>query len=268
MRLAEAPGGLGESTVGDTRAALAYIRGALKLQEGLAADFPNNLAYRHALVAGYSKLGLIYSAMGEREEQLEQHRKALAAARTLAAAEPQHSVYRRELAVAHRNVGAALGAAAPAETTQHFQEALDIFTDIGAADPKHSDLPRQWALTHLAKSRFEVEMDKPAAAMASAREGIRIVEKVVAASAGDAAAQNTLALLFTQLGASHEKAAMNNPREWANAKDAYSKGLTIYEKLEADGKLSAADANKRDKLAREIANCDAALEAQANATSR
>ena len=46
---------------------------------------------------------------------------------------------------------------------------------------------------------------------------------------------------------------------WREARDSYQKGLDIYQDMKSKGTLGAADANKPDELAKEIAKCDAAL---------
>jgi tetratricopeptide (TPR) repeat protein len=313
LAIAKAYGSPGGPNLGDTRSALSYTRSALKLQQELTIESPENIAYKQGLAATHNALSLIYSAMGEREEELEQKRKAVEVARTIVAAEPDNPFYRRELAVqlgntgsafvalkdsaraleyfrealalydglvasdpndiavrrqwavAHRNIGVAAGAADPAEATQYFDKAIAILAQIAAKDPKNTDFRRQWAFTYLAKSRLQLEINELAAAVASAREGIRIGEELAASSPADAAVQNTLALLFTQLGASHRKAATNDPQSWREAKTAYSEALAIYERLKASGKLSGADAGKPEELGGEIATCDAAMNQHASA---
>ena len=312
LGIGKAYGSPAQPNLGDTRSALAYIRGGLKLQRELAAERPTNPSYQQGLVAAYNALSLIYSAMGEKEEELEQTRNAVAAARALVAAQPDDPFARRELAVqlgnlgvlfngmkdtaralehfrealaiydglvaadpndvgvrrqwavAHRNVGVTIGDSDSAEAMQHFQKAIDILTEIVAKDPRNTDFSRQLAFTHLAKCRFQIEINDPGAAVASAQAGVKIGEELAAGTPGDVAVQRTLALLYTQLGHAHAKwAATPNESQraahWQNAKDAYRKALTLYERLRADGKLSGADAKKPDELAGEIAKCDGAL---------
>ena len=85
-----------------------------------------------------------------------------------------------------------------------------------------------------------------------------------ASSPENVTAQNTLAVLFTQLGAAHAKCAVApNEREavrhWQNARQAYGRAREIYATLKANSRLSRADASKPDDLARELATCEANL---------
>ena len=214
LTIAKAYGSPRGANRGDTRTALGYMRGALKMHGALAADFPAKLEYQQRLAATHHALGLIYAAMEERDEQLEQNRKAVAVARRLVSAEPENPSYRCELAVQLGNTGSTLA--------------------------QLSDKPR--ALEHF-------------------REALGICEAVVASSPADAAAQKTLASLFTQLGAAHAAGAAktNAEAEWRAAKEAYASALSVYERLRADGELSASDASKPEELAGAIAKCDAAL---------
>jgi eukaryotic-like serine/threonine-protein kinase len=321
LGIARAYGSPSGPNLGDTRSALAYMRAALKLQEELAREKPDNIGYQQGLVATYNALGLVYSAMGERDGELEQSRKAVEVARKVVASQPDSPFSRRELAVqlgntgsalmamkdaagalehfrealaiydalvaadpndvsvrrqwavAHRNVAVAIGASNPAEASQHLGKAIAILAEVVAKDPKNTDFRRQLAFTYLARSRFEIEINDPAAAVATAQEGTRIAEDLAAASSGDVAVQRTLALLFTQLGHSHAKWASrpDDPEastHWHHARGAYGRALSVYEQLKAQGKLSAADAKKPEELAGEIAKCDSALVAQANSTRR
>jgi hypothetical protein len=101
-------------------------------------------------------------------------------------------------------------------------------------------------------------------AVDSALQGIKIDEALVAASPANATARNTLAQLYSQLGASHAALAMKagaskQTEHWQAARDAYQKSLGIYQDMKGKGTLSGADAGKPDEVAREVARCDAAL---------
>ena len=256
--------GLLYSAMGETQQQLEHNRKAVAVTRSLVSSQPDDLFYRRELAVQLGNIGSVLVQLKEKPQALEHFREALSIYEGIVAADPNDISVRRQWAVAHRNVGVAVAASDPAEALQHFSKAMEILAEIVAKDPKNTDFRRQWAFTYLAKSRFQVEIDDPVAAVASALEGIRIDEELVAASPGDVAAQNTLALLFTQLGASYAKwgsqpDAPNRVEAWTKAKEAYQKALAMYERLKANRKLSGADANKLDKLAREIAKCDMAL---------
>ena len=131
--LAKAPGSSGGAQLGDTRTAMAYLRGALKLQEGLVADFPNNIGYQQKLAATYHALALVYSAIGEHEEQLELNRKGLAVTRTLVAAQPDSALHQRELAVQLETIASVFVQLKDvSQALSHFREALSLYERLKA----------------------------------------------------------------------------------------------------------------------------------------
>ena len=257
--------GLVYSAIGEREEQLDQYRKAAEIARSVAAEQPDSPFYQREVAVQLGNVGSVLNQMKDRAQARQYFGEALAIYEALIAADPNDVGVRRQWAVAHRNLAVVLDAGERAEAEQHFAKAIEILVDIVTRDPKNTDFRRQWAFTHLAKSRFELEVDDPAAAVASAREGIRIGEELAASSPADAAVQNTLGLLFMQLGASHRKAATNDPRSWAAAKTAYSEALAIYERLKTSGKLSGADAGKPEELGREIANCDAAMNQHATA---
>ncbi len=90
---------------------------------------------------------------------------------------------------------------------------------------------------------------------------MKIEEKLVTDSPTNANAQNTLALLYVQLGDSDQKQAATTQQKesWRAAKMAYEKGLALYQSMKTNGTLASADGAKLDQLAAEVSKCDAAL---------
>ena len=121
----------GGTNIGNTRSALAYARGALKMQQGLVADFSQNLDFQQGLIATYLVLGSVYSAMGERDEELEQYRKAIAIGEQLAGTAPADVAVQRTLASLYAQLGYshAKWAAAPNESQPlpQWQHAKDAY---------------------------------------------------------------------------------------------------------------------------------------------
>lgn len=140
-----------------------------------------------------------------------------------------------------------------------------MFAELVAQDPSNSDFRRQWAYTYLAASKFDLQSGDLNNAVKSAAEGTKIEEALVTASPTNATARNTLALLYTQLGASEAKLASEpqtsvagKNENWRAAKDAYQKSLAILNRMKPPGTLAPADA-KAAEVAKEIALCDRQL---------
>ena len=235
---------------------------AADISRRIAAADPGNRFFRTELAIQLGNIGSAKRDMKDAAGAAQYSAEALAIFEQLIADEPGDASMRRMWAVGHRNMGMALGAARREEGARHLARAREILAGIVAQNPTNFDFRRQWAFTHLATSRFENDANDPAAAVASAEEGIKIAEPLVADAPTEVSARNTLAMLYLQLGASHAKLAATAAApqgHWRGAKEAYGKSLAIYEDLKAQGKLSGADANKLDELRAEIAKCDAAL---------
>jgi non-specific serine/threonine protein kinase/serine/threonine-protein kinase len=258
--------GLIVSSTGDTRAQLDHYEKALAIDRRLVEAQPDNAFYRRELATQLGNTGSTMVFLKDKAGALEYFREALAIYDALVLADPKDLSTRRQWAVAHRNVGATIGATNPAEARASLEKAVQILQELVEKDPKNDDFRRQWAFTYLKKSQFDLEIENLDAAVASALEGIKIDDALVAASPGNVAAQNTLALLYRQLGASHAKWAVkaDAPKEmrserWRHAKEAYGKCLEIYQSMKAKGTLSGVDAKKPEEIAAEIAKCDEAI---------
>ena len=236
---------------------------AADINRRIAAADPGNRFFRTELAIQLGNIGSAKRDLKDPAAAAQYFAEALAIFDQLVADEPGDASMRRLWAVGHRNMGMALGPTRREEGARHLTQAREILAGIVAQSPTNFDFRRQWAFTHLATSRFENDANDPAAAIASAEEGIKIAEPLVADAPTEVSAKNTLAMLYLQLGASHAKLAsmIATPAEhWRSAKAAYRKSLAIYEDLRAQGKLSGGDAKKPDELAAEIAKCDAALQ--------
>ncbi len=260
--------GLIHQSNGETTAQLAASHKALEINRAMTAAAPENLYYQRELAVQLGNLGSALVQAKDKAGALPYFREALALFEKLAAADPNDFAIRRALAVGYRNVGMAVGVNDPAEALRHLRKATDILVDLVGRDAKNVDFRRQWAFTYLATSRFQAEADELPASVASAHEGIKIEEALVADAPGDASAQTTLALLYRQLGLAEAQwgAKASRPNEpasehWRNAREGFTKSLAVYEVLESTGKLTAADAGKPAELESEIAKCDAALRA-------
>ena len=254
------------NAMGERKEQLAEMLKAAEIDKALVAAEPGNTLYRRELAVQLGNVGSVMVQLKDKPGALPYFREALAIYDALVAADPNDASTRRQWAVANRNVGAALGATNREEALRSLQKAIDILADLVGKNPKNGDFRRQWAFSYLALSRVQVDLDDPAGAVASAVEGIKIDEALVADSPADVSAQNTLALLYTQLGAAHAKGAAkaDEPKEsqrehWRNAKEAYGKSLEIYQAMKTKGTLAGADAKKPDEIAAEIAKCDEAL---------
>jgi non-specific serine/threonine protein kinase/serine/threonine-protein kinase len=248
---------------GKQKEALDAYEKALDIDQHLVDEDTNNTMLRRELAVQAGNEGSMMFKLRDTSGALEKFRQALAIYESLVAADPSDVSIRRNAAVGYRNVGTALGASDRVEALNNFRKALQIFAELTAKDQNNADFCRQWAYTYLSLSRFQAQSSDLNGAIDSASQGIKIDEALVASSPTNASARNTLALLYSQLGASQAAlGAKGSKQRWGAAKDAYQKALDIYQDMKNKGTLSVADASKPDELAKEIAKSEAALEAQ------
>lgn len=258
--------GLLYSAIGDRKQQLEEYMKAVAFDRELVTADPANTLYRRELAVQLGNVGSTLVQLKDLGGALEYSRQALALYEALAEADPSDVSLRRNLAVGYRNVAVALGISENAIARENFRKAEEILAELVRKDSRNDDFRKQWAVVYLATSRFQSESGDAEGATASAVAGIQITEALVAASPKNAGAQNTLAQLYSQLGASHAKWALKVERStdlrtehWRQAKDAYTKSLNVYQAMKGKGILGEADANKPTELADEIAKCEDAL---------
>jgi tetratricopeptide (TPR) repeat protein len=252
---------------GNEKEALEASRKAVAIDQRVVELDPKNTRPRNELAIQLGNVGSSMLKLNDPAGALENFRQALALYESLSTADPSDALVRRNLAVGYRNVATAMGKTGNRPgAVENFQKALHIFGEMSGRDSTNADLRRQLALTCLYLSRFQVEINELNDALASALEGIKVEEKLVADFPTNASARNTLAQLDAHLGKTDSAlaAAASGPdpranEEWRSAKAAYQKALALYLEMKTKGTLLASDAKKPDELAVEIARCDAAL---------
>jgi tetratricopeptide (TPR) repeat protein len=85
--------------------ALAALRSAIGMREGLVRHDPWRFAVRQRLVRGYNQMGSLLLDMGDAAGALEYRRRALALAEELAASIPSNLLSRRDLADTYEGLG-------------------------------------------------------------------------------------------------------------------------------------------------------------------
>ena len=251
--------------IGKEKEALESELKAVAIDQRLVDRDSSNTMLRKELAVQVGNAGGSMLKLGDNSGALEKFKQAVTIYESLVAADPNDANIRRNSAVGYRNLGTAVGTSNVVEALSDFHKALQIFAELTAKDPNNADFRRQWAFTYLSLSRFQPKGGDLDGAVDSAIQGIKIDEALVASSPTNASARNTLALLYSQLGASHAALATRagtskQTAPWQAAKDSYQKSLDIYQDMKSNGTLKGADAGKPDELAKEIAKCDAVLE--------
>ncbi len=228
---------------------------AVAIFRALVKADPASAFYRRELAIELGNVASSLLRLGDKSGALENAREAQSLYDDLVTADPNDASMRGSAALNRRKLGSTLSANGDyAGALASFREAQQTFAGLVAKDTNNAEFRRQWAYAYLAMSREQLQAGETQEAIRSASEGIKIERALVADSPANANAQNTLALLESQLGDTEAKL-----QNWTAAEDAYQKGLTVYDEMRNKGMLPEADAKQADELRRKISECEAAV---------
>jgi len=252
---------------GNQAESLASNRKALALDEDLVKENPVNTLYRRQLAVQYGNIGDALIASNDLKEALEYCRKAVVIWEALVATDPADAYVHRDSAVGYCVLATSLAKNDdPAGARANFEKALQIFQELSAKDPMNAFVSYQQAQTCLKFSTFLSNIGDIPGSIEKALEAVRIGEALVAIGPDNNGASTILALSYLQLGKYSAMLAskpgtfvIQQEERWHEAKNWYHKSFDIWRNLKSKGTLSRVEVDKPDEVARDIANCDAAL---------
>lgn len=155
----------------------------------------------------------------------------------------------------------------PAQAWPHYKVALAGYQKLTAADPKDVLVMRYLGKCYMSLGRALAADGRPAQGIESARKAVLILGTVAAADRADtnfkltdlAYAHSALAETYSRLAAHPGTAEPTKTASWREARSWYQKSLDIWLLLKQKAPLGKFDAAQPEKIAAEIANCDAAL---------
>jgi serine/threonine protein kinase/tetratricopeptide (TPR) repeat protein len=248
------------------RKALESHQQALAIRAGLAAENPDNAFDRRNLGDQYMLVGDALVRNGNLAESLDRYVKALAIFKELSAADPSNAEARLDLGFALTKLGAAeVNSHNEKLARKYFKEAVPILDRLIAEDPTNSEACEALKLAYSALTEGSEKAGDLVTAIDSYRRIVTLLERRREVDS-PGSTQNELAISYANLGNLYEKAAGINgitttqrTERWSKAKEQYQKGLDAWRKIIGLGSSTQADFEKRDKVVREIAKCDAAL---------
>jgi eukaryotic-like serine/threonine-protein kinase len=252
---------------GDAKAALDDLRKALAIRDALAASDPGNNDSRRALAISYNKVASALVASGDSIEALGNSQKALAIFVTLAAANPNDARARRELSVSYSRTGDVFWASGDKnKALENYREALKIREELSAADPTNAQAKRDLAIAYGNLGSTLAEVEDSSGASDALHKSLVIFESLSAKDPSNAVARldlafccTTLAEASATLGSQEKLTAGVREQRWREARAWYQRGLDVYVELRNRGALRPSDSDQPEKIAAEIAKCDAAL---------
>jgi serine/threonine protein kinase/Flp pilus assembly protein TadD len=212
--------------LGDTSAALAEYRKAIRAFEAAAALHPEEPQCRADLALCHNNVGLLLSASGKPTEADEAYQRALAIQKQLVAEQPKSDRFQSDLALTYGNLGLLANAANQSSKAQEaYQESIRLQTQLVERFADNPDYHHSLAVSCNNLSLLQAKTD-PVKAEESSAKALAIQEKLVAAHPTNTEYQSDLALSYNNLGALE---GHNHRPEKAEA--SYRQAIDVQEQL-------------------------------------
>ncbi len=247
---------------GDPKGAGDRYRPALKMREEIYGADPNNRQYFRELSVSYDRLGYFLFETGDAAGALENFRQGLVMGEAQVKAEPNSLEAKRDLAVGFQNVGKALGLAGRwNEALSYYRQALRVSRELSGLKPENAEFRRDSQIYLRKVGEALIELKDFNAAIESYQESAKVAEELVAVSGENNEARLDLALINTRLGEAWSKLAQSSGRKphWQQARQWFQRGLEGWLEIRGRGALPEEDAEQPERIAREIAKCETAL---------
>ena len=226
--------------------AIRYFRDALPIREHLAADSPNDLDAQRELANIYYRLGVIEVQSGKAATALPDLRAALRLQTGMTSSSRQDNRIRSEIAATHHFLGVALGAIGdfPAALA-NFDQAIAIRESVLSADPRDARTRSLLAGNYAEQSTVLLRSGRQQPALASIRHALALQQQLLAIDSDGVPARMSLADYESRLATIY--AALRQPRQAAQT---WTQAVAVYDELDRQGHLRAADVRSDAQHAR------------------
>jgi non-specific serine/threonine protein kinase/serine/threonine-protein kinase len=254
------------SMKGDAAGALNYHLAATAISEKLHRAAPADQQLRRSLGSRYVQLALTLQHSGDRLKALDYLSRAQAIDEALVATQPSNVRARLDLSSDYNHIGDLLSEMHQFEKSlESWRKALAIDQAVAEADPKDNRAKIGLSIALNAMGLLLVKTGR-ATAVDYLRKGLEIRQQLLAAEQSNPRRRDRVANSYANLGDAEVMLA-SRPRSpsasriihWRQARSWYMKASEIYVDLRAKGMVRADDAGEPDRIAREIAKCDVAL---------
>jgi eukaryotic-like serine/threonine-protein kinase len=242
-------------------------RKALSIREALLAQEPTNAKYRRGIAIVCQRMAPLLFNSGEPSGGIETSRKSLAIFAALSKESPQNSKARRELAFAYNNLGDLLWYNDDLKgATENYQTGRKMREELLQIDPTNMQARRDLAVSYgnvgyiLAQTGDEEGLDLY-------HKNVEIMEGLLAVNPDNANTLRDVAITYSFCGDAYgflaEKKGLPVAKRIAyyeSAKSYNQRSIKIWNELRARGAQRSSDSNTADKIAKSIADYEAAIE--------
>lgn len=253
--------------VNDLQGAIVSWRQAIAGFEAIATANPTSARARRDVQSSYNGLGDALMKAGDLDSALESQRKALSLSEELYASDKNNVITLVDVSYSLKQIaGILVEKGDVAGALQHYRRALDIYEKRIAEDPTNTMYSAFAAEIHNGIGNAMLKANDLPEAMKRYRRALAIFEKLSSEDPTQAMKRRELARSYSNLGNVYAVLASKSPgnrqiENWREARSNYQKSLDILLDMRNRGTLLAFESGEPEKIAAEIARCDAALKA-------
>ncbi|MGC2645432.1 MAG: serine/threonine-protein kinase [Candidatus Sulfotelmatobacter sp.] len=255
--------------MGDVAGALEYYRKSATIREAITGGSPAfRVGVQTRLAGVYGYMAGVEHLKGDLDAAITLQGKAHDILVPQVKADPQNARLQQFVLENEYWTGYYLAEKSlPAQALPHFQAALAGYRKMTLADPHDVLAMRYLGKCYMSMGKALAADSKPSQGIQSAREGVRILEALVAADRGDTAfkpsdlayARSALAEAYSRLAQEHRRSVAARIASWREARSWYEKSLDTWLQLKEKAPLAQFDASQPDYISGEISRCNAAL---------
>jgi tetratricopeptide (TPR) repeat protein len=265
------------ANMGNLSSSLDYYRRSASIREAITSGSPAFQASVQTRLAGvYGYMSGIAHLQGDLDSALFFQSKARDILARQLESNPQNARLQQFLLENEYWVGYFLKQKGlPAQALPHYQAALAGYKKLVAADPQDVLVRRYLGQCYMSIGMVLAAEGKEAQGIQSARKAVVILEALSSADRADTAfksadvayARSALAEAYSRLAMKSGIPETSRIASWREARSWYQKSLDIWLPLKRQAPLGRFDAAEPEKIAAQIAICDAAL-AKLNPSAR
>lgn len=249
----------GYSRLNDSHSAVEYYRKSAAIRESIASQSP---IVQTRLAGTYGFLAPILWEMGNHAEAITTQQKALAIMRKLSDSDPSNAVYREFRDEAYYWTGYYQQEGGDlSQALVNYQLALSDFQKLSDADPNEVRSKEYVALCYRSIGKTLIEKSDFVQGLSSLHKAISTYEEMPSRYL-DAIAYiyETEGTAYSRLAVQRNSSPSASLANWRLARAAYQKSLDDWLAFNKKGKEAALGAAGLDRIKRELAECDAALQ--------
>lgn len=247
--------------------ALPVWRREMDIFEALWKEDPKDARAQRNAALSYKYTGSTMETLGDTAGALELYRKAVALDEARSAADVSNMQARADLSFSYGALAIGLFKTNDVDgALDTYGKALAIREEMARADPTNANAQKALARAHSKIAFFRTGKHDLIGALENHRKAVAIYEAVSRADpANESVRENVAENLAWEaeavaaLASSADARPEARAKNWRDARSVYQRSLDILLDLRKRGVLSGAKAGEPDRVAAEIAKCDAAL---------